>query len=312
VAVTDLEVYEASTLDWDAINALAVRADAETPLKQAPALGYVSRQTNEYVEVLGPHWLLNLAFTRFEELRGHIVEEGCEQIFYVLIRDGKLMKISITEEIQAHRDGHWLTYKDKHSASTFNEYDVVAFDFAKVHFDQEDMHSPNGRAWGERSGWLGQAGALLETRRGAGLLQLLENLRVGEAAQAEGPEAPRQTSPSNRTLVLPGLTKFHHTPDTRAKLIRSLESQRDEVAAAERSFRIWVIDRRLRKLRRKVNRLTPKLQKARARNPNSNKTKQLQERVNWFLGVARRCEKEREKLMEHRLRTSRRRRESSP
>lgn len=231
--LTNVGTYETTKLDWNAIKSLATRAAKETPLTPGPAVGYVKRSTNEFIDVCGPHWLLDNRYEWWEENREHIVEESRTEVLYALMPGGDLVKITISEEFQGHREGHWRNLGDNHFVHPMTEEDAESFDFAVGYHESGHKDTPQGHIWGNCDRPFSR-GPLLQSSKGAGLSQLLENIRTGRAKQPEGlviPDNSSQKTAETRTQLLPSPTKFHYPPDARAKVIAELQSTREKAAA---------------------------------------------------------------------------------
>lgn len=224
----DLQNYETTQLDLNAVRSLASRAAKEAPLSPAPAVGYINRESGDFIDVCGPHWLLDSRYEFFEESRGHIIEEGRTEYLYALMPDGALVKISISENFKGHREFYWSNHDDRHSIQPMREDDILSFDFKRVHYDIGDKESPQGHFWGNADRPAARGGLLLQSRKGAGLSLLLENIRTGRAEQ--GRQIPSQETADTRTRLLPDPTKFHHTPDKRANAIADLQAARQKSA----------------------------------------------------------------------------------
>lgn len=228
--VTDLATYETTKLDWNVIKSLAVRAAKETSLKPAPVVGYVKRSTHEFIDVCGPHWLLDNRYEWWEETRDYIVEESRTEVLYALMPDGQLVKISISEEYQGHREGHWRNLGDSHFLNPMTEEDVQSFDFARSYHESGEKDAPQGHIWGNCDRPYSR-GPLLQASKGAGLCRLLENIRTGRAKQLDGQIITSQETGDTRTQVLPGPTQFHYTPEKRTNVIADLQNAREKAAA---------------------------------------------------------------------------------
>jgi hypothetical protein len=93
VPVANITAYEASPLDRSALTSLAKRAAQETPLKPAPQLGYLNHRTNEFVELLGPHWVLDHRMQNSEGTYGAHNEEDHTDDVYALLPNGELVYV---------------------------------------------------------------------------------------------------------------------------------------------------------------------------------------------------------------------------
>jgi len=124
--------YGSTSIDWPALNALARSAAVDTPVPAAAGLGYIDRAANTFVDVCGPHWLLDHRMEDAESTAAHAIEEDHTENFYVLLPDGQLTHVSIVESGRfSNPIGAWRRYEDHHTVWPMNETDVLAFDFAK-------------------------------------------------------------------------------------------------------------------------------------------------------------------------------------
>lgn len=174
--MSDATLYNSSWLDWSALQSQAARAVRQTPLKPAPAMGYVNRASGEYVQLVGPHWVLDHRMENSEgTYSGHIEEEHLDAV-YVLLLDGSLVCVRVVDEVWTFPSGGSPVYKDHHTVQNMTETDVQAFDFEKAHY------SFNG-VWGDAiSGGRGQ-GRLIHGTKGAGLSHLLQDVGEGRTTK---------------------------------------------------------------------------------------------------------------------------------
>lgn len=212
--MSDVTAYEASSLDWTALRALAQRVAQETPLKAHPRIVYFNRKTDTNVDVLGPHWLLDCRFENYEERPNDaVIEEGHLDVVYALLPDGQLMYVSVAADDRVSTRGAWTKFTDDHSVRPMNDSDVQAFDFeTKYH---EHGYGTDRHIWGttDRS-W--DRGKLLHDAKGAGLSALLQAVRTGSAKL---PAAPSRFQTTNHAGGPPPAAQ----PDTHdAVLIRAL------------------------------------------------------------------------------------------
>lgn len=172
--------YEASSLDWEALGALAKRAAQETPLPPDPRIVYFDRKTNTNVDLLGPHWVLDHRFENFDDRRHAYPEEEHDELIYALLPDGELMYVQIRETCTVYSYGN--KYEDDHTVRRMNESDVLVFDYTTKYYEygfETDCH-----VWGTCDR---ERGDLLQDAKGAGLSRLLEAVRTGEAKLPPGP-----------------------------------------------------------------------------------------------------------------------------
>ncbi len=213
----DVEAYKQTALDNEAIRGLAVRAAAETPLKQAPAVGYID-QNKQFIDVCGPHWLLDSRTERVDEVRNGLGEDGTYTWLYVLMPDGQLTTVSISSLYTYRTEGTWSKWSHQHSVDPMSDVEIESFDFAK---DSYNLYNDYGRIWGNafRQGGASQQ-KVLHASRGAGLSLLLENIRTGRAQQPDERVVPfSEETAETRTQHMPRLTEFHYRPDARAKAV---------------------------------------------------------------------------------------------
>jgi len=234
--MTDTAPYEASALDWNALRSLALLAAQRTALVPTPKLGYVNRATNDYTELLGPHWLLDHRMQNSEgSYSGHVEEDHTDDV-YALLPDGSLVYVQVVEEIWVFPSRETPVYKDHHVIRNMTDADVQAFDHAKEHY------ALNG-VWGDTV-WAGHGqGPLLHGRKGAGLSQLLNDVLDG------------------RVTGLPpagSLSKFHDPSVLQRQLEAAHHRRALSTAAAQASARSSAEWRRQEE-RRARNRKTDKI-----------------------------------------------------
>lgn len=229
--MADLQSYNETEVDWKAIQSLAVRAAKETPLKPAPAIGYVN-ENQQFIDVCGPHWLLDARTERVENARNGLGEDETYTWLFVLMPDGQLKRVLIRSLYTYRTEGTWSKREHTHSVDPMSDSEIESFDFAKGSYN---LYNDYGRIWGNafREGGASQQ-KLLHASRGAGLSLLLDNIRTGRAHQDDGGVVPfREETAETRTQHLPRLTEFHYTPDVRAKAVSDLQAA-DREAVAER------------------------------------------------------------------------------
>lgn len=178
-----LEAYNQTVLDLESISALAVRTAAATPLKQAPAVGYVD-QNDQFVDVCGPHWLLDARTERVDQVRNDHGESATYTWLFVLRPDGQLKTVSMSSLYRYRTEGTWSKWSYTHSVDPMSDREIESFDFAK---DSYDLYNDYGRMWGNafRQGGVSQQ-KMLHSSRGAGLSLLLDNIRTGRVQQPDG------------------------------------------------------------------------------------------------------------------------------
>lgn len=176
----DVTEYEASSLDWAALRAVAQRAAQETPLKPDPRIVYFDRTAGVNIDVLGSHWVLDRRFENYEQRPNDaVIDEGHADIVYVLLADGQLMYVRVSEDVRVYPGGPPPTYTDSHIARPIDESDVQAFDFATKHYDHGS--GTDNHIWGNVDRPPFDRGDLLHDGKGAGLLTLLDFVRTGQA-----------------------------------------------------------------------------------------------------------------------------------
>lgn len=223
--MSDSRIYEATTLDWNSIKSLATQAAKETQIPMAPALGYVDRTNNKFIDVCGPHWLLDHRWENSQAEAHEIIEEDFTVIMYALMPNGDLFRVSITDEFKARKteNGYgWQNRTDKHTIHPMDDHDIESFDFARIRYERGQHSTPQGIVWGE-----GGRGPLLQQAKGLGLLQILQDLRANRILQHEGLVVPGRQKLDARSR-LPQITRHHRTPNERAKIVAALEDKRHE------------------------------------------------------------------------------------
>ncbi|EHB48695.1 hypothetical protein MycrhDRAFT_5536 [Mycolicibacterium rhodesiae JS60] len=178
--MANMTAYEASSLDRSASTSLAKRAAQETPLKPAPRLGYLNHRTNEYIELLGPHWVLDHRMQNSEGSYGAHNEEDHTNDVYALLPDGELVYVQVIEEIWTFPSGGSPVYKDRDTLRKMTDSDVQDFDFTK------ERYSLNG-VWGDTIWASHGRGALVHDSKGAGLFRRLEDVLAGRHENLPGP-----------------------------------------------------------------------------------------------------------------------------
>lgn len=178
----DLEPkYEASSLDWRALEHLAQLAARGTAVTPAPILNYVDRGGNRYVKVLGPHWVLDHRWehSTWSKPDG-IREESDINDVYALLPDGSLVVVRVSQEwvIDNSHRGLNLHSREEHTVRRMAEADVTALDLSKATY-----HWDNGQG-NLTSNW--RTRGLVEHRpKGSGLLRRLEALLRSRANPEE-------------------------------------------------------------------------------------------------------------------------------
>lgn len=182
--VANIVAYDATNVDWNTVGPLAMRAAQQTKLSPAPVLGYVNRQTGQYVQLLGPHWVLDHRMQNSESTNpGVYVDEDHTDDVYALLPGGDLMYVQVITEARVYLPTEYSlgrsappTYKDRHTARKMTDSDVQDFDFAKERYNRGDHHTEAGRVWGDTV-WAGLGrGELSYDHKGMGLARLLEDV----------------------------------------------------------------------------------------------------------------------------------------
>lgn len=179
--MSDAKLYNSSLLDWSALQSQAASAARQTPLKPAPAMGYVNRQTGECVQLLGPHWVLDHRMENYEERPNTaVIEEGHVDVIYALLPDGQLMYVRVSEDARVYTGGAQTTFTDNHSVRPMDGSDVQAFDFAKKYY--EHGYGTDRHIWGDTDRAYDR-GNLLHAVQGAGLSLLLHDIAEGRTTK---------------------------------------------------------------------------------------------------------------------------------
>ncbi len=244
----EISTYESTLVDLAEINDVAVRAARETPLEPSPSLGDVKRNGDEFIEVCGPHWVLDRRYEIQEAKYENIIEEVRLEILYALLADGQLVEITISEQIKLSIGADWRNYDDGHELQPIGDDGVTSFDFERRYTSSGEANSRSGSCWGNRDRpW--DRGILLQASKGAGLSQLLENIRSGQATQGD----PTPETAETRASFIPETGKFHYSPEKREKAVADLSTKRKKeearaTAAESSKIRAEILERKAKNM----------------------------------------------------------------
>jgi hypothetical protein len=90
--------------------------------------------------VIGPHWVLRQTDHHIESRKGGKLAEYHEQTYWVLLKDGELLKIWKWDDYTRWPDGTTKSENDC-TATPMTEADVLRLDFADLHMQQGSRRS---------------------------------------------------------------------------------------------------------------------------------------------------------------------------